>query len=77
VLLSPIPAFLSGANYSMRGFRQAVRLSPVRRLLNYLQSLLKTDRFNKEIKVFGLGDPFVGATPRSPPTPMRKPASWL
>ncbi|MGH6916095.1 MAG: ABC transporter ATP-binding protein [Geminicoccaceae bacterium] len=59
VLLSPIPAFLSGANYSMRGFRQAVRLSPARRLMDYLRSLVTTDSFNKEIKVFRLGDYFV------------------
>jgi ATP-binding cassette, subfamily B, bacterial len=59
VLLSPIPAFLSGANYSMRGFRQAVRLSPARRLMDYLRSLVTTDSFNNEIKVFRLGDYFV------------------
>jgi ATP-binding cassette subfamily B protein len=59
VLLSPIPAFLSGANYSMRGFRQMVRLSPARRLMDYLRSLVTTDSFNKEIKVFRLGDYFV------------------
>ncbi len=59
VLLSPIPAFLSGANYSMRGFRQTMRQSPARRLMDYLRSLLTTDSYNKEIKVFGLGDYFV------------------
>jgi ATP-binding cassette subfamily B protein len=59
VLLSPIPAFLSGANYSMRGFRQTMRQSPARRLMDYLRSLLTTDIYNKEIKVFGLGDYFV------------------
>ncbi len=59
VLLAPIPAFLSGANYSMRGFRQAVRQSPARRLMDYLRSLLTTDIYTKEIKVFGLGDYFV------------------
>ena len=59
VLLAPIPAFLSGANYSMRGFRQTMRQSPARRLMDYLRSLLTTDAYNKEIKVFGLGDYFV------------------
>ncbi len=59
VLLSPIPAFLSGASYSMRGFRQMVRQSPNRRLMDYLRTIVTTDSYNKEIKVFGLGGYFV------------------
>ena len=59
VLAAPIPAFISGADYSVRGFRQTMKQSSSRRLMDYLRSLVTTDSFNKEIKVFGLGDYFV------------------
>jgi ATP-binding cassette subfamily B protein len=58
-LVTPIPAFISGSKYGWWGFQQMRRQSPVRRLLSYLTSLLTTDSFNKEIKLFTLGDHFI------------------
>ncbi|MCC6792266.1 MAG: ABC transporter ATP-binding protein [Thermomicrobiales bacterium] len=58
-LITPIPAFISGSRYGWWGFQQMRRQSPVRRLLSYLTSLLTTDTFNKEIKLYTLGDHFI------------------
>jgi len=58
-LLTPIPAFISGSRYGWWGFQQMRRQSPMRRLMSYLTSLLTTDSFNKEIKLFTLGDHFI------------------
>lgn len=59
-LLSPIPAFISGSRYGWWGFQLMRRQSPVRRLMSYLTTLLTTDEFNKEIKLYTLGDHFIG-----------------
>jgi ATP-binding cassette, subfamily B, bacterial len=59
-LLTPIPAFISGSRYGWWGFQQMRRQSPVRRLMSYLTTLLTTDSFNKEVKLFTLGDHFIG-----------------
>lgn len=59
-LLTPIPAFISGSRYGWWGFQQMRRQSPIRRLMSYLTTLLTTDSFNKEIKLFTLGDHFIG-----------------
>jgi ATP-binding cassette subfamily B protein len=58
-LLSPIPAFISGSRYGWWGFQLMRRQSPVRRLMSYFTTLLTTDEFNKEIKLFTLGDHFI------------------
>jgi ATP-binding cassette subfamily B protein len=58
-LLSPIPAFISGSRYGWWGFQQMRRQSPIRRLMSYLTTLLTTDEFNKEIKLYTLGDHFI------------------
>ena len=58
-LLAPIPAFISGSRYGWWGFMQMRRQSPVRRLLSYLTTLVTTDEYAKEIKLFGLGDHFI------------------
>jgi ATP-binding cassette subfamily B protein len=58
-LLSPIPAFVSGSRYSWWGFQQMRRLSPTRRMMSYLTTVLTTDSFNKEIKLYTLGDHFI------------------
>ena len=58
-LLSPIPAFISGSRYSWWGFQQMRRLSPTRRMMSYLTTVLTTDSFNKEIKLYTLGDHFI------------------
>jgi ATP-binding cassette, subfamily B, bacterial len=58
-LVSPIPAFISGSRYGWWGFQQMRRLSPTRRLMSYLTTVMTTDTFNKEIKLFGIGDHFI------------------
>ncbi len=58
-LLAPIPAFISSTRYGWQGFRQMRQQSPERRMMGYLTSLLTTDTYNKEIKLFTLGDFFV------------------
>ncbi|MCO5220357.1 MAG: ABC transporter ATP-binding protein/permease [Thermomicrobiales bacterium] len=58
-LLSPVPAFVSGSRYSWWGFQQMRRLSPTRRMMSYLTNVLTTDSFNKEIKLYTLGDHFI------------------
>jgi len=58
-LISPVPAFISGSRYGWWGFQQMRRLSPTRRLMSYLTTVMTTDTFNKEIKLFTLGDHFI------------------
>jgi len=58
-LLAPIPAFISNSRYSWWGFQQMRRLSPTRRMMSYLTNVLTTDSFNKEIKLYTLGDHFI------------------
>jgi ATP-binding cassette subfamily B protein len=58
-LLSPIPAFVSGARYGWHGYQMMRWQSPLRRMMNYLTTLLTTDTYNKEIKLFTLGDFFI------------------
>lgn len=58
-LLAPIPAFIASTRYGWQGYQQMRRQSPERRLMSYLTSLLTTDTYNKEIKLFTLGDFFV------------------
>lgn len=58
-LLSPVPAFISGSRYGWQGFHQMRRQSPMRRMMSYLSSLMTTDSFNKEIKLFTLGPHFI------------------
>ncbi len=58
-LVSPIPAFVSSSRYSWWGFQQMRRLSPTRRMMSYLTTVLTTDSFNKEIKLYTLGDHFI------------------
>ena len=58
-LLAPIPAFIASTRYGWQGYQQMRRQSPERRLMGYLTNLLTTDTYNKEIKLFTLGDFFV------------------
>ncbi|MFN8513181.1 MAG: ABC transporter ATP-binding protein [Chloroflexia bacterium] len=57
-LLAPIPAFIASTRYGWHGYQQMRRQSPERRLMGYLTNLLTTDTYNKEIKLFTLGDFF-------------------
>ena len=58
-LIAPIPAFLSGSRYGWWGFQRMRRQSPVRRLMSYLTTLMTTDEYAKEVKLFTAGDYFI------------------
>jgi ATP-binding cassette subfamily B protein len=59
-LLAPIPVFFANVRYGWWGYQQMRRQSPLRREMSYYNNLLTTDTFNKEIKLFTLGDFFIG-----------------
>ena len=58
-LVSPVPAFVADTRYGWRGFTLARWASPLRRRMDYLVSLVTTDTYAKEVKLFGLGGFFV------------------
>jgi ATP-binding cassette subfamily B protein len=58
-LLSPIPAFISDSRYGWQGFGMMRRHSPVRRAMGYLTSLMTTDQYAKEVKLFTAGNHFI------------------
>ena len=58
-LVIPIPAFISSAKYGWIGYQRMRRQSPERRTMSYIQSLMTTDTYNKEIKLFTLGNFFI------------------
>jgi ATP-binding cassette, subfamily B, bacterial len=58
-LISPIPAFVSSARYGWQGYQMMRWQSPLRRMMGYLTNLLTTDVYNKEVKLFTLGDFFI------------------
>ncbi|MBV8822164.1 MAG: ABC transporter ATP-binding protein, partial [Ktedonobacteraceae bacterium] len=58
-LVVPIPAFFSSTRYGWRGYQRMRRQSPERRLMAYFNSLLTTDMYNKEVKLFTLGNFFI------------------
>ena len=58
-LLAPIPAFVASMRYGWRGYQLMRRQSPLRREMSYYGNLLTTDIYNKEIKLFTLGDFFI------------------
>src|SRR5438046_5022870 len=59
VLISPIPAFIADTRYGWRGYNIARWGSRLLRRMNYLVSLVTTDTFAKEVKLFGLGGYFI------------------
>ncbi|HYY89941.1 MAG TPA: ABC transporter transmembrane domain-containing protein, partial [Chloroflexota bacterium] len=58
-LLAPIPTFVSSARYGWQGYQMMRRQSPLRRMMSYLTTLMTTDSYAKEVKLFTLGDFFV------------------
>jgi ATP-binding cassette subfamily B protein len=58
-LASPIPAFIADTRYGWRGYNIARWGSRLLRRMSYLVSLVTTDSFAKEVKLFGLGDYFI------------------
>ena len=58
-LLAPIPTFVSSARYGWQGYQMMRRQSPLRRMMSYLTTLMTTDTYAKEVKLFTVGDFFV------------------
>jgi ATP-binding cassette subfamily B protein len=58
-LVSPIPAFVADTRYGWRGYNIARWGSRLLRRMNYLVTLVTTDSFAKEVKLFGLGPYFI------------------
>jgi ATP-binding cassette, subfamily B, bacterial len=58
-LISPIPAFVSSARYGWWGYQMMRWQSPLRRMMSYLTNLMTTDTYNKEVKLFTVGDFFI------------------
>lgn len=58
-LVSPIPQFISDTRYGWRGYNIARWASPLRRRMQYLTTLVTTDTYAKEVKLFGLGAYFI------------------
>ena len=58
-LLAPIPAFYADVRYGWWGYQMMRRQSPLRREMSYYNTLLTTDTYNKEVKLFTLGDFFI------------------
>lgn len=54
-----IPAFIANSRYGWWGYQQMRRQSPERRQMSYFNTLMTTDTFNKEIKLFNIGDFFI------------------
>ncbi len=58
-LVSPVPAFIADTRYGWRGYTIARWGSRLLRRMNYMVSLVTTDTFAKEVKLFGLGQYFI------------------
>ncbi len=58
-LLSPVPAFIADTRYGWRGYNIARWGSRLLRRMNYMVTLVTTDSFAKEVKLFGLGGYFI------------------
>jgi ATP-binding cassette, subfamily B, bacterial len=58
-LIVPIPAFFSSIHYGWRGFQRKRWQSPERRVMDYFNRLMTVDTYNKEIKLFTLGNFFI------------------
>src|SRR5665213_432767 len=58
-LVSPIPAFIADTRYGWRGYNIARWGSRLLRRMTYLVTLVTTDSYAKEVKLFGLGTYFI------------------
>src|SRR6266568_4351289 len=58
-LVSPVPAFIADTRYGWRGYNIARWGSRLLRRMNYMVTLVTTDSFAKEVKLFGLGEYFI------------------
>ena len=58
-LVSPVPAFIADTRYGWRGYNIARWGSRLLRRMTYMVSLVTTDTYAKEVKLFGLGQYFI------------------
>jgi ATP-binding cassette subfamily B protein len=58
-LVVPIPSFIANSRYGLRSYWLSRHQSPERRLQLYYNQALTIDHYNKEIKLFNLGDLFL------------------
>ncbi len=58
-LVVPIPSFIASSRYGWMGYIRMRRESPDRRKMYYFNRLMTDDDYNKEIKLFNLGNFFV------------------
>jgi ATP-binding cassette subfamily B protein len=58
-ILVPFPSFIASSRYGWRGYQLMRRQSPERRQMFYFINVMTVDDFNKEIKLFNLGDFFI------------------
>src|SRR5260370_14643742 len=58
-LVSPVPAFIADTRCGGRGYNIAGWGSRLLRRMNYMVTLVTTDSFAKEVKLFGLGGYFI------------------
>lgn len=58
-ILVPFPSFIANSRYGWRGYQLMRRQSPERRQMFYFINVMTIDDFNKEIKLFNLGDFFI------------------
>jgi ATP-binding cassette subfamily B protein len=55
----PIPSFFTNSRYSWRAYRRMRAEAPERRMMWYLTHVMTIDDYNKEVKLFNLGDFFI------------------
>lgn len=58
-LIIPIPSFIASSKYGWIGYQRMRRQSPERRQLQYFTRIMTINDYNKEIKLFNLGDFFI------------------
>ncbi len=58
-VIIPIPSFIASTRYSLRNYWMMHWQSPERRQQMYVSQVMTVDDFNKEIKLFNLGDFFI------------------
>jgi ATP-binding cassette, subfamily B, bacterial len=59
VLVLPIPSFIANSRYGWIGYWRMRRESPERRKMMYFNQVMTVDHYNKEIKLFNLGQYFI------------------
>jgi ATP-binding cassette subfamily B protein len=59
VLALPIPSFIANSRYGWIGYWRMRRESPDRRRMMYFNHIMTVDHYNKEVKLFSLGQYFI------------------